>query len=195
MPNLTPGPYTIDTFTYSKEASLEIGQGWDLRPPGAVIDAIVLHSTNGAGVNFNAESVFLRDSEDVSAHYTVGIAGQIGRVLDPKYRAWHAGQSRYDEARIWPGRVPPSGYDGRSAWNNFSIGIELVHKVGTPYPAAQMAALRWLVNELRANYPHIRKEGICAHRWVAVDGQGHYGRKTDPNDVTDLWLKNWITSL
>jgi N-acetyl-anhydromuramyl-L-alanine amidase AmpD len=71
----------------------------------------------------------------------------------------------------------------------------LVHKVGTPYPAAQMAALRWLVNELRANYPHIRKEGICAHRWVAVDGQGHYGRKTDPNDVTDLWLKNWITSL
>jgi N-acetyl-anhydromuramyl-L-alanine amidase AmpD len=195
MGNLTPGAYTIDTFTYSKEASLERGQGWDLRPPGAVIDAIVLHSTNGAGVNFNAESVYLRDSEEVSTHYTVGIAGQIGRVLDPKYRAWVNGISRYDEALFWPGRTPPSPYNGRVAWNNFAIGIELVHKVGTSYPAPQMAALRWLVNELRANYPHIRKEGITLHRWISGPNVRTTDIKVDPSDLPDNWWRNWIISL
>src|SRR5689334_3905781 len=194
MGNLTPGPYTIDCLSWDKTATLEIGQGYDLRPSDTVIDAIVLHSTNGAGANFNAESAFLRDSLSVSAHYTVGEKGQIGRLLDPRYRAWHAGLSRYKEARIWPDRKP-TPYDGRTAWNDFSIGIELVHKVGTVYPMAQLSALRWLVNELRANYPHIQKPGIVAHRWIAVDQQGNYGRKTDPNDLTDNWLRNWITSL
>ena len=195
MPNLTPGPYTIDCLTWDKTATLEVGQGYDLRPDGTVIDAIVLHSTNGAGANFNAECAFLRDSRDVSAHFAVGEQGQIGRLLDARYRAWHAGLSRYDERRIWPDRTTPSVYHGRTAWNDFSIGIELVHKVGTVYPLAQLQALRWLVNELRANYTAIQKPGHVGHRWIAVDAFGKYGRKVDPSDLTDLWLRNWIQSL
>ena len=58
-----------------------------------------------------------------------------------------------------------------------------------------MDALRLLINELRANYPALTRPGFVAHRWIAVDTQGNYGRKTDPTDLTDNWLKNWITSL
>ncbi|HEX6607118.1 MAG TPA: N-acetylmuramoyl-L-alanine amidase [Chloroflexia bacterium] len=195
MGNLTPGPYTIDCLTWDKTATLEIGQGYDLRPPDTVIDALVLHSTNGNGANFNAECAYLRDARDKSTHYMVGEKGQIGRLLDPRYRAWHAGLSLYTEARIWPGLPKPSPYDGRRAWNDFSIGIELVHKVGTEYPLAQLTALRWLVNELRANYRAIQRMGHVAHRWIAVDQYDHYGRKVDPSDMTDLWLRNWIQSL
>ena len=195
MGNLTPGAYTIDCLSFDKAAALEVGQGYDLRPDGTVIDAVVLHSTNGNGAHFKAECVYLRDSRTVSAHYGVGEQGQIGRILDPRYRAWHAGLSRYDERRIWPGLATPSAYDGRAAWNDFSIGIELVHQAGTPYPPAQLDALRWLCNELRANYRALTKPGHVAHRWVAVDQLGRYGRKVDPSDLTDLWLRNWILSL
>ncbi len=194
MPNLTPGPYVIDCLNFDKAATREIGQGYDLRPPGAVIDALVLHSTNGRGASFAGESAWLRDSPTVSAHYLVGRGGQLARVLDPKYRAWHAGQSRYDEVLFWPGRAP-SAYAGRVAWNTFSIGIELAHQVGTDYPLLQLEGLRWLINELRTNYPAIRKEGIVLHRWIAGPQVRAVDVKTDPSDQPDGWWRQWINSL
>jgi N-acetyl-anhydromuramyl-L-alanine amidase AmpD len=196
MGNLTPGAYTIDCLTYSKEAVCEVGQGYDRRPAGVVLDAVVLHSTNGLNASFNAQAAYLRDSPQVSIHYIVGEAGQLARVLDPGYwRAWQAGKSRYDEARFWPGRPQRSVYNGRGAWNDFSIGIELAHVVGTEYPPAQLTALRWLVNELRANYPAIRKEGIVLHRWIAGPNVRTTDVKVDPSDATDNWWRNWIQSL
>jgi N-acetyl-anhydromuramyl-L-alanine amidase AmpD len=166
-----------------------------LRPPGTVIDAVVFHSTNGAGANFNAECTYLRDVEDKSTHYMVGEKGQIGRVLDPKYRAWVNGISRYDEARFWPERPTLSPYHGRTAWNDFAIGIELVHKVGTAYPPVQLETLRWLVNELRANYPALKREGMVLHRWISGPNVRKTDIKTDPSDLSDQWWRNWITSL
>lgn len=195
MGNLTPGPYKIDCLTYSKDALYEPGHGYDARPAGAPIDALVLHSTNGANAAFTVQAVYLRDAPTVGIHYIVGEAGQLARVLDPRWRAWHAGTSRYDEARFWPGRTAPSPYAGRQRWNDCSIGIELVHVVGTEYPPAQLTALRWLVNELRANYPALRKEGIVAHRWIAGPNVRSTDVKVDPSDVTDNWLRNWIQSL
>lgn len=195
MPNLTPGPYTIDCLSYSKEAACAIGQGYDERPPDIAIDAVVVHSTNGLNANFNAQATYLRDSATVSIHYVVGEKGQLARVLDPRWRAWQAGLSRYDERRFWPGRVQASPYNGRTAWNDFSIGIELAHVVGSEYPPAQLAALRWLVNELRANYAAIRKEGVVLHRWIAGPNVRITDVKTDPSDLTDNWWRNWIQSL
>lgn len=195
MGNLTPGAYTIDCLSFDKAAALEVGQGYDLRPDGTVIDAVVLHSTNGNGAHFKAECVYLRDSRTVSAHYGVGEQGQIGRILDPRYRAWVNGISRYDEARFWPNRQKLSAYNGRTAWNDFAIGIELVHKIGTAYPAPQLAALRWLVNELRANYTTITREGLVLHRWISGPNVRKTDIKVDPSDLTDLWWRNWIMSL
>ena len=195
MGNLTPGPYTIDCLTYDKSAAHDVGTGYDARPEGAVVDALVLHSTNGVNANFNGQATYLRDSAQVSIHYVVGEKAQIARVLDPRWRAWHAGLSRYDEGRFWPGKTTRSAYSGRTAWNDFSIGIELAHVVGTEYPAAQLTALRWLVNELRANYPAIRREGIVLHRWIAGPNVRITDVKTDPSDLTDNWWRNWIQSL
>jgi N-acetyl-anhydromuramyl-L-alanine amidase AmpD len=195
MPNLTPGPYQIDCLTYSKEAVLAVGEGYNARPLATVVDAVVIHSTNGLNANFNAQAVYLRDALGVSIHYIVGEKGQIARVLDPRWRAWQAGLSRYDEARFWPNRTALSPYNGRKDWNDFSIGIELAHVVGTDYPPAQLSALRWLVNELRANYPALRKEGIVLHRWVSGPNVRTTDVKVDPSDATDNWWRNWIQSL
>src|SRR4029077_9350247 len=50
-----------------------------------------------------------------------------------------------------------------------SIGIELSHKTGTPFPSAQIDALLDLIDRLRAAYPSIPANGIVGHMDVLTD--------------------------
>ena len=104
----------------------------------------------------------------VSAHLFIRRAGEIIQFVPFHRRAWHAGVS------CWC---------GRTACNDFSIGIELEGMDEVPYAEAQYAALRTVLKLLKKHYP---LRAVAGHADIAP------GRKTDPGPAFD-WSR--ITDL
>lgn len=100
----------------------------------------------------------------VSAHAVIHRDGGLTQYVPFSERAWHAGES---------------SYCGRSACNDFSIGIELEGTDDLPYEAAQYRALAELVAVLRRTYPSLRDADLVGHADIAP------GRKTDPGPSFD----------
>ncbi len=100
----------------------------------------------------------------VSAHLCVRRDGSITQYVRFTDRAWHAGLSNYD---------------GRSACNDFSIGIELEGSDTLPYADAQYAALGAAVAALCEAYPSLSPDRVVGHSDIAP------GRKTDPGPAFD----------
>lgn len=127
---------------------------FNLRRPSYVI----LHHTT----NDTAEQA-LRTLTDplrqVSSHYLVGRDGRIFQLVDERFRAWHAGRSRW-------------GAD--ADLNSSSIGIELDNNGYEPFPQPQIDALLQLLGDIKTRYK-IRTENFLAHADVAP------GRKVDPS--------------
>jgi N-acetyl-anhydromuramoyl-L-alanine amidase len=90
--------------------------------------------------------------------------GSLTQFVKFTDRAWHAGQS---------------SYNGRSACNDFSIGIELEGCDTVPYEPAQYAALARIVAALCKAYPRISSERLVGHSDISP------GRKTDPGPAFD----------
>ncbi len=110
----------------------------------------------------------LCDSEaKVSAHYLIDEDGRILRLVDERWRAWHAGVS------FW---------QGRSRLNDCSIGIEIVnpgHEWGyRPFTEAQYRALEELCPSIMERWS-IPSTRVLAHSDVAPD------RKEDPGELFD----------
>jgi N-acetylmuramoyl-L-alanine amidase len=126
---------------------------FDLRRPRYVI---LHHTTNDTAARALAT---LTDAQRmVSAHYLVARDGVVYQLVDERYRAWHAGTSRWgSETDI----------------NSASIGIELDNTGFEPYPAAQLRSLVALLEDIRSRHD-IRRENFLAHGDVAP------GRKVDP---------------
>jgi N-acetyl-anhydromuramoyl-L-alanine amidase len=151
----------------------------DERPAGTVVDLVVVHSISlPPGVYGGAEVQALFTNQldvgahpyfdqlrglRVSAHFYVRRTGETLQFVSCDRRAWHAGQS---------------SWRGRSACNDFSIGIELEGLEGTVFEAVQYAALAKLLRALGRRYPI---EGVVGHEDVAP------GRKQDPGREFD-WL-------
>ena len=79
-------------------------------------------------------------------------------------RAWHAGAS---------------SWQGRSACNDFSVGIELEGTDDVPYEDRQYEALAGLVGALCAAYPTLSSARVVGHSEIAP------GRKSDPGPAFD----------
>lgn len=95
----------------------------------------------------------------VSAHALIRRDGEIVQYVPFGERAWHAGISEYR---------------GRSACNDFAIGIELEGAEGVPYTDAQYNQLAALTLALFDAYAALTPERIVGHSDVAP------GRKDDP---------------
>lgn len=166
--------FTIDTTTHRSP-------NYDDRPVGTDIWALIVHSCEGSPAGDEQQSSIpwlCSPSSGVSAHYYVTRAGVIYQLVDGSRRAWHAGVSVLNG--VW-------------YCNNYSIGIELEHRMGAaPYPAVQMDALSWLCRALIAAYA-IPRSGVATHRQVAKSA----GRtdRTDPTDWTDAQFATWADSL
>lgn len=144
------------------------------RPPGAVVDLIVVHSISLPPGVFGGDAVarLFTNTLDwdahpyfqgirglqVSAHFVIRRDGQVQQFVNTDDRAWHAGVSRYR---------------GREARNDDSIGIELEGLEGGRFEAAQYAALAPLCATLAAHYPIA---DIAGHEDIAP------GRKHDPGE-------------
>jgi AmpD protein len=155
---------------------------WDERPAGAFVELIVVHGISLPAGEFGgpwidrlfcgelaahpgfAEVAALR----VSAHALIRRDGAIHQYVPFGARAWHAGRS---------------SWQGRSACNDFSVGIELEGTDLVPYTDAQYAALAGLIRALRAAYPNLAAGAAAArvtgHSDIAPD------RKSDPGPAFD----------
>ena len=145
---------------------------FDERPPGTVIDTVILHYISLPPEHFSGDAVarLFTNSLDASAH--PGFAGLEGlrvsshfflrrhgglvHFVPPEKLAWHAGLSRLLD---------------RERCNDFSIGIELEGSSHRPFTDTQYRRLQQLLARLFAAWP-IRY--IAGHSDVAP------GRKEDP---------------
>jgi N-acetyl-anhydromuramoyl-L-alanine amidase len=123
------------------------GDGW--------IDRFFLNQLPGAADPYFATIADLR----VSAHVLVARDGALTQYVSFNRRAWHAGRSVHC---------------GRTACNDFSIGIELEGTDDVPYESAQYATLATVIRALRRAYASLRTADVVGHSDIAP------GRKTDP---------------
>lgn len=100
----------------------------------------------------------------VSAHLLIDRRGRLTQFVPFARRAWHAGESCFE---------------GRSACNDFSIGIELEGTDERPYTRAQYRSLQRVTRKLLHHYPALTVAGIVGHADIAP------GRKTDPGAAFD----------
>ena len=105
----------------------------------------------------------------VSAHALIARDGALTQYVPFTRRAWHAGQS---------------SYCGRTACNDFSVGIELEGSDDVPYTSEQYAALATLIAALRRSFPSLRTAEIVGHSDISP------GRKTDPGPAFE-WAVLW----
>lgn len=170
----------IDTggwLTPEGDVTLRQSDNHDQRPPGTEPDLLVMHNISlppgefGTGcpadffcntLDFESHPWFenIRGLK-VSAHFLIERTGHIIQFVSCNDRAWHAGLSRFQ---------------GRTACNDFSIGIELEGTDSTPYSDEQYDSLGKLVRALRVRYPLSAAMGHCH---IAPD------RKTDPGPSFD----------
>lgn len=150
-----------------------IGSGYDNRTRGVKPISIIIHSTNGRkGTAYISELNYILGSDVIAAHYLVGKQGQITQILDPKYRAWHAGA------------VNDSRFN-----NNNSIGIECHYTPGEGiWPIAMHEALTFLVKKLISDYTI---QLVDTHRKLAIPK----GRKIDPSGFEDAEFYVWRARL
>ncbi|MBM3468575.1 MAG: N-acetylmuramoyl-L-alanine amidase [Alphaproteobacteria bacterium] len=134
------------------------------RPEGVLIDTIILHYTDMR----NAEEALERLSDPqakVSAHFLIHKNGNVYQLVDPYYKAWHAGESYWQ---------------GDKDLNNRSIGIELDnagHAFGLePFSEIQITTLINLLKDLVEVF-EVPVNRIIGHSDVAPL------RKQDPGEL------------
>ncbi|HET9389274.1 MAG TPA: 1,6-anhydro-N-acetylmuramyl-L-alanine amidase AmpD [Steroidobacteraceae bacterium] len=166
----------IDTATGLLMGARQVlSPNFDARPAGVLPELIVVHGISLPPGEFGGPWIdlmfagklppeqhpFFHDlaAARLSAHALIRRDGTITQYVPFGQRAWHAGQSHYR---------------GRTACNDFSIGIELEGADGVPYTDPQYDQLAALVEALLAAYPSLSAEHIVGHCDIAP------GRKSDP---------------
>ncbi len=147
----------------------------DDRSAGVAIDLLVVHAVSLPAGSFGTgyvDDLFMNRLDtsahpsfadltgvEVSAHALISRRGRVTQYVPFDRRAWHAGQS------IWC---------GRSACNDFSIGIELEGCDTRAFTQSQYRRLAQIAKILLDRYPRLTRAAIVGHNEIAPM------RKTDP---------------
>jgi N-acetyl-anhydromuramoyl-L-alanine amidase len=153
---------------------------FDSRPAGILADLIIVHGISLPPGEFGgpwidrlftnalpaeAHPYFAEIAgQRVSSHLCIRRDGSVTQYVKFNDRAWHAGQS---------------SWEGRSACNDFSIGVELEGADTVPYDPMQYRALAQVVAALCKAYPGLSPGRLVGHSDVSP------GRKTDPGPAFD----------
>tara|TARA_Y100000816_G_C25933809_1_gene487015 strand:+ start:122 stop:763 length:642 start_codon:yes stop_codon:yes gene_type:complete len=133
------------------------------RKKNKIVKYIVIHYTGMKSLKLAYKKLSDYGS-NVSAHYLISRNGTIFNLLCPKYKAWHAGKSKWKND---------------TNLNEYSIGIELEnkgHEYGyTNYTNTQYVSLKKLISFLKINF-HIKEKNIIFHSDIAPN------RKKDPGE-------------
>lgn len=127
---------------------------------GRYIDQLFTNSLNPEQHPYFAEIQHLR----VSSHFFIDREGQLTQYVPLCDRAWHAGESSFNE---------------RTTCNDFSIGIELEGCDEQAYCEVQYRELAEITNTICRRWRKITKDRIVGHSDIAP------GRKTDPGPEFD----------
>lgn len=162
---------------YDKARKVE-SPNFNERLAGAQFDLVVIHNISLPPRNFGTKSIeqlftntldadahpYFKTIEglEVSSHFLIRRNGEQIQFVSIDYRAWHAGQSEFQ---------------GRSACNDFSIGIELEGADDIPYTELQYQSLLSLLMDLKQAKPELAY--ITGHEHIAPI------RKTDPGIAFD----------
>jgi len=158
------------------------------RPPNTQIDLLVIHSislppgvyTGNGVIDFFCnkliitEHAYYQEIKDlkVSAHLFIKRDGQIIQFVSFNNRAWHAGESYFNN---------------RTNCNDFSIGIELEGTDVEAFTKNQYASLFLCTQAILKAYPVISPtHNIVGHQDISPD------RKSDPGPFFD-W-KGYLAS-
>ena len=169
-------PLRIDAATGLLAGARQVlSPNFDARPAGTPPTLLVVHGISLPPGEFGGPWIdrlftgglpadvhpYFKEIEGLraSAHALIRRDGQIVQYVPFGERAWHAGKSEYQ---------------GRSACNDFSIGVELEGTGDTPYTDAQYHGLAALAAALLATYASLSAEHIAGHSDIAP------GRKEDP---------------
>jgi N-acetylmuramoyl-L-alanine amidase len=132
------------------------------RPRRRHTQYIVLHTTEGSEAGALAKIVRFGE-----ANYFVTYSGHVYRIIDKNKIAKHAGRS------MW---------EGRTAIDDWSVGIEVEGYHNKDIKEAQYTALRELLRQLKSFY-HISDKNVLTHSMVAYGrpnrfhNDNHRGRK------------------
>ena len=148
---------------------------FNARPDAVAIDLIVLHAISLPDGEFSmryVEQLFMGELDvsahasfadlagvEVSSHFVVDRDGQITQFVRCADRAWHAGES---------------SWQNRANCNDYAIGIEMIGDETRPFTQAQYTETARLCRVLMQAYPEITRERIVGHQDIAPD------RKWDP---------------
>lgn len=173
----TPSPFLrVDVATGRlRDVRQVLSPNFDARPAGERPALIVVHGISLPPGEFGGpwiDRLFAGDLRPdahpyfatiaglrVSAHALIRRDGSVHQFVPFHERAWHAGIS---------------AYQGRTACNDFSIGIELEGTDDRAYEATQYASLAALICALLEAYPGLSGDRVVGHSDIAP------GRKTDP---------------
>lgn len=138
-------------------------------------ELLVCHTTEGGSKSY-LDSLFSGrvgrgDGVNVSVHWAVYKDGEI-----VEYAPWKPGEA----VACW--QAGQSMWRDRGSLNYWSLGFEIQHLSGEPYPEAQIEAVCDLVRMVKAEYPDME---LVTHKQVAWPR----GRKSDPTPPweTDVW--------
>ena len=136
---------------------------YSFRKKNKIVKFIVIHYTGMKTLKLAYQKLSDKSS-NVSAHYLISRKGIIFNLLCPKYKAWHAGKSKWKNY---------------TNINDYSIGIELEnkgHDFGySNFSSRQYSSLKKLIFFLRKNF-FILDEDIVFHSDIAPN------RKKDPGE-------------
>jgi N-acetyl-anhydromuramyl-L-alanine amidase AmpD len=136
---------------------------------------IVIHN-DGGNLNAKTTRLVLR-TRRLSYHFFIENDGTIHQFMDLRYRAKHAGVSRWN---------------GLFDWNSFSIGIALQGTDNTEYSCEQYTGLKNLLNFITMRYPDVHDKPVLRHSDIAWPR----GRKHDPGIYFEPWrLQHDITCI
>ena len=124
------------------------------------IQLIIIHYTALKNTS-EAVSYLCKKEKKVSSHYLIAQNGTVYNLVEDKFRAWHAGQSFWNE---------------NTDINAISIGIELDYNPNgknNKFSVKMIYSLKKLIFKLQKNYK-INKNSILAHSDIAPF------RKIDP---------------
>lgn len=130
----------------------------------STVNFIVLHYDDGDSYDVARRTLIRRG---LSYHYYIRRDGRIVQMVDPKYKASHAGLSYFR---------------GYIRLNNYSIGICLQNNSRQTYTEVQYNSLSYLVSQLQRRYMDSTSQVIIGHDEIAFPP----GRKRDPGR-----LFNW----
>lgn len=123
----------------------------------------VYHTTEGGSKQW-LDSAF--SGTDPNYHYSVHwVAYQDGEVVE--YLPWK------DKEAVAGWHAGTSEYGGFTSLNYHSIGVEIQHRSGEPYPRVQVEAIKDLSRMVREEWPVIKP---VTHAQIAMPR----GRKSDP---------------